>query len=194
LFPARFVLIRYVLLIAYVLIFFAAIALRSVLESPALKRAAPALVLLIAGWSFVRGCDLTWQMINDARYDAGEILTKHAKTGDRVLHYTFPANLPPMKAGVRNVMVPVKSEYDFKGTEEDPEFIVLVPFTLFPSEPEHETNLSEADYQGLRDGSLGYQQIFRGQASRLFTKRSIPWVNPLIQVFVRRDRVSKEGS
>jgi hypothetical protein len=189
LFPARFVLIRYVIVIAYVLLFFAAFALREAFDSAAWRKAAPLLLLLAAGWSLLRGADLTWQMLHDGRYAAGSWLHQHAQPGDRVLHFAFPANLPPLDAGVKNVRA--DASYRFQGTQEDPEFVILIPFTLFPSEPEHEPGLSDPDYQALRDGTLGYQQVVRSQGDRLFARRPIPWVNPLVQLFVRKDLLAR---
>jgi hypothetical protein len=191
LFPARFVLIRYVIVISYVLLFYAAFALREAFDSSVMRKAAPLLLLFVAGWSLLRGADLTWQMLDDGRYQAGSWIHSYAKRGDRVLHYTFPANLPPLDAGIRNVMAHAGTPYQFKGTQEDPEFILLLPFTLFPSEPEHEPGLPESDYQALRAGTLGYQQVVRAQANRLFFKRPIPWVNPLVQLFVRKDVLTR---
>jgi hypothetical protein len=68
---------------------------------------------------------------------------------------------------------------------------VLVPYLLFPSEPEHEPNLPEPDYRALRDGSLGYQRVLRVHTARLFERRPLPFVNPPVQVFVRKDLIAR---
>jgi 4-amino-4-deoxy-L-arabinose transferase-like glycosyltransferase len=187
LFPARFVLLRFVLIVAYVLAFFAAIALREAYDRPGWRRAAPVLLVLVSGWSLVRGEDLTWQMLHDGRYTAAAWLHQHAHPGDRVLHFGPPGNLPALDTGVRNILAKAGTPYHFSGTHDDPEFVILIPFELFPSELEHEPNLSEPDYRALRAGTLGYHEVVQAQAPRLFYKRPIPFVNPPVQLFARND-------
>jgi hypothetical protein len=191
-FPVRYVQLRFVMVIAYVLVFFAALAIREVFAGRAFRVAAPLLLFVVAGWSLLHGADLTWQMVHDSRYEAGVWLHQHARPGDRILHFAFPANLPPLDAGIKNVMARPGVPYHFTGTQDDPEFVILIPFGLFPSEPEHEPNLSEADYQALRAGTLGYRQVVRAQARRLFYKRPLTCVNPLVQLFVRQDVLTRE--
>jgi hypothetical protein len=189
--PARFILLRFVLVIAYVMTFFAAYALREAWQSRSLRKIAPVLLVIVSGWSMLRGGDLTWQMLRDSRYEAGDWLRQYARGGDRVLHFGCPCGLPALEPGVRNIAVGKNARYAFKGTPEDPEFVVLVPYLLFPSEPEHEPNLPEPDYRALRDGSLGYQRVLRVHTARLFERRPLPFVNPPVQVFVRKDLIAR---
>jgi hypothetical protein len=189
--PARFIVLRFVLVIAYVMSFFAAYALGQAWNSPSLRKAAPVLLVLVGGWSLLRGGDLTWQMLHDSRYEAAVWLRQHAREGDRVLHFGCPCGLPPLEAGIRNVAVRINARYSFQGNQDDPEFVVLYPYLWFPSEPEHEPNLPEQDYRALRDGSLGYQQVLRVHNARLFERRPLPFVNPLVQVFARKDVMAR---
>ena len=68
----------------------------------------------------------------------------------------------------------------------------LLPFALFPSELEHEPGLTDQDYQALRAGSLGYEEVVRAQAKRLFFKRPLPWVNQPVRLFARKDLLARK--
>lgn len=191
--PARYVLLRFMLVIGYPLVFFAAFAVREAWERPRWRTAAIAAFAIAAGWAVVRGADLTWQMLRDPRYEVAAWLHRTARPGDRVLHYENPRGLPALDAGVQNIWMKPPRSYEYQHDGHDPEFVVLIPYELFPSDPEHETNLSEEDYRRLRDGSLGYRQVMRLQTARLFQRRPLPFVNPLVQVFEREDLLARES-
>jgi 4-amino-4-deoxy-L-arabinose transferase-like glycosyltransferase len=187
LFPARYVQMRFVIVPAYVLVFFAAFALREVNEYRTIRKFAPLLLILLPGWQALRAADLTWQMIRDSRYDAGVWLKQHARSGDRLLHFVTGANLPPLGAGIRNVQASRDGSYRFTRTPEDPEFVILVPFSFISADPPHESNLVESEYQVLTSGEAGYQEVFHAQTPRLFVNRPLSWVNPVVRLFARKD-------
>jgi hypothetical protein len=192
--PARFVLLRYVLVVAYVLAFFAAFLFNQALTVPRLRRVAPLLLLLVVGWSLTRGTDLTYQMLRDPRYEVAAWLHQNTRPGDRVLYYANSGNLPPLDLEVRSVRANwgPGPPYVYKRDQRDPEFVILVPVTQYVSEPVHEGDMPEQDYQGLLNGSLGYRQVFSLQTSRLFSRRPLPSVNPHVQLFVRNDLLASK--
>jgi hypothetical protein len=189
--PARFVQLRFMIVVAYVLVFFAAYALREAWEYTVLKRVAPLLFILLTGWEALRAADLTWQMVEDSRYDAATWLKQHARTGDRMLHFTLPTNLPHLEPGVTNVMAPRDASYRFKRTSEDPEFVFLMPVSFNGPNPPHETNLAESEYLALCSGEAGYQQVASMQAPSLFAQHPFTWVNPVVRLFARKDIVAQ---
>jgi 4-amino-4-deoxy-L-arabinose transferase-like glycosyltransferase len=191
LFPARYVVLRFVIVIVYVLAFFAAAFLREAWESPRFRTIAALLLVLLPGWEAVRAADLTRQMIRDPRYMAGAWLQQHARPGDRILHFALPANLPPLQKGVRNVMAPHDGSFRFQRTAADPEFVILIPFAFVTRDPPHESTLAESEYQALLSGAAGYQEVMNAQAPSPFIGRPLSWVNPHIRLFARRDILSR---
>jgi hypothetical protein len=188
----HFVNFRYVLVIAYVLMLFAAFGVRSLAADssgrwrPAI---APFLLLLTVGWSLARGLDLTNQMARDSRYRLGEWLQSHARPGDRIGYFGAPQKLPPLSSGLIEVPMDDSCTTAAWTSEEAPEFVVLIPQQHF--ELVHEWSMSERVYRALEDGSLGYQRVLRIQTRSLFSTRPVPFVNPPVQVFVRNARLSE---
>ena len=191
LFPARYVVLRFVIVVAYVLTFFAAFALREAFEHPALRKVAPLLLILMPGWEALRAADLTRQMIRDSRYDVGAWLKQHARPGDRILHFALPPNLPPLEPGIKNVMAPHDGSYRFTRTTADPEFVILIPFSFVTADPPHEPSLEDSEYQALCSGTAGYQEVLHVQTPRLFPDRPLSWVNPFVRLFVRKDLLDR---
>ena len=190
--PVHFVMLRYVLIIAYVLMLFAAFGVRSLAADhtgrwrPAI---APLLLLLTVGWSLTRGLDLTNQMVHDSRYRLGEWLQSHARPGDRIGYFGAPQKLPPLSSELMTVPVEGFCTPAAWSSAQAPEFVILIPQQHF--EMVHEWSMPERVYRALEDGSLGYQRVLRVQARSLFSTRPVPFVNPPVQVFVRNDRLSQ---
>jgi len=165
--PVRFVLFRFVFVMAYVLALYAARALAS---GP---RAIP-LAILGCGWALLRGGDLTYQMIGDSRYAASAWLRLHARPGDRVGYYGSPFKLPHLEPGVATVRMPAP---------EQPQFIVSMPIQHY--EGEHERELADETWRRLHDGTLGYRLALQVHTRSLFRRRPVSFVNPPVTVFVR---------
>jgi hypothetical protein len=185
--PARYVLIRFVLVIAYVLTFFAALLFQRLLEWPVSRKPAAALLGVVLAWSLVRGGDLTYQMLFDSRYEVAAWLHRNAHPGDRILYYTNACNLPQLDAGILSIPANERRPYTYVGNRQDPEFVVLIPITQYASEPVHERVLPEDVYQSLGNGSSGYRRVLSLQTARLFSRRPVPFVNPRVTLFVRKD-------
>jgi 4-amino-4-deoxy-L-arabinose transferase-like glycosyltransferase len=190
--PVHFVNFRYVLIIAYVLMLFAAFGVRSLAADqsgrwrPAI---APLLLLLTVGWSLTRGLDLTNQMIRDSRYRLGEWFQSHARPGDRIGYFGAPKKLPQLSSALIAVQLEDFCTRAAWTSAQAPEFVIVSPQQHF--EMVHEWSVPEQVYRALEDGSLGYQRVLRVQTRSLFSTRPVPFVNPPVQVFVRNDRLSQ---
>ncbi len=191
--PVRFVMFRFVIIMAYALAFFAAYALSAALSvrRPAFHRAAQLCLVIVCGWSFVRGADLTYQMIYDSRYEAADWLRRNARSGDRIGYYDHPFKLPPLNSEVVTAPMPGQliSSRVWPPHQVAPEFIMVIP--IQPFESSDEWALPDDTYQALRDGSLGYQQILGLQTRSLFSRRPVTFVNPPVKVFVRKDHLAR---
>jgi 4-amino-4-deoxy-L-arabinose transferase-like glycosyltransferase len=179
--PTRFVLYRFLFPTAYCLVFFAALALSSLVASrPRLGRLA---VTLTCAWMLLRGADLTWQMLRDSRYEAGEWFERNARAGDRIGYYgTEPHKLPFVSGAVSLMRGPAELP-----VQDGPEFLVVIPWQDY--ERVHEYNLPDATYAALRRGDAGYRQLLGLKTPALFQLQPGTWVNPEVKVFVRSDRV-----
>jgi len=179
--PVRYVLYRFLFPTAYCLVFFAALALSTLLaKRPRLGRVA---VTLTCAWMLLRGADLTWQMLRDSRYEAGEWFARNARAGDRIGYYGTEPHKLPFVSGTMSLMrgpaqLPV---------QDGPEFLVVIPWQDY--ERVHEYNLPDATYAALRRGDAGYRQLLGLKTPALFQLQPGTWVNPEVKVFVRSDRV-----
>lgn len=188
--PVRFVLLRFVLVIAYILALYAAYGLATLMQSSRRRARQVALagVLLACGWALLRGGDLTYQMLRDSRYDLARWLQRNAKAAHTVGYYGAPQKLPPLDAAITTLPMPDQLGARAGATAVDPEFVLIIP--QFSFEPVHEWALAEETYQALLRGDTGYERVLVLQTKSLFQKRPIPFVNPPVQVFVRQDLVS----
>jgi hypothetical protein len=180
--PTRFVLYRFLLPTAYCLVFFTALALSALIaRRPRLGRLA---VTLTCSWMLLRGADLTWQMLRDARYEAGEWLDRNTKAGDRIGYYGPELRKLPFVSGALTLTrAPLQLP-----VPDGPEFVVVIPWQDY--ERVHEYELPEETYAALRRGDAGYRQLLGLKTPALFPTQPGTWVNPEVKVFVRDDRVS----
>jgi 4-amino-4-deoxy-L-arabinose transferase-like glycosyltransferase len=183
--PVRFVQLRFVLVIAYVLALPAADLLARGLARPALlRRLSMAALVSVVAWSGLRGADLTYQMLRDARHSAAGWLGAAARSGDRVGHFVPARNLPNLPQGVRTVALD-PAKFVSLPADARPEFIISIP--LRDIEPVHERLLPEETFQQLIDGSLGYRQAVLVEGPTLFSRRPATYVNPPVRIFIRDD-------
>jgi hypothetical protein len=184
--PVRFVLLRFVLIITYVLAFAAADLLAASWRKPGTPRrwSTAALLVVVVGWSWLRGADLTYQMLNDGRHQAAAWLRDVTRRGDRVGHMQLAHYLPPLPSGVRPYLLD-SSSLTALATGSGPEFLVSMPLEDY--EREHEQDLPDAMYQALRAGTMGYHEARLFQSPSLFGRRPATFVNPPTRIFVRND-------
>lgn len=188
--PARFVFLRFLLPVAYVLALFAAAGVAAMrrAELKPLRALAPVCVAVAAGWSLLHGADFVQQMIFDARYDAGAWLHAHTRPGDRIAYFGRSAQLPVIDAGVK--VVPRRDGLH-EGGEPDPEFVLLESMTFY-ADVEHDQDVPAAADRELREGRQ-YRKVLDVQAPAWFRPRAIWFFNPRVEIFARADVTEGRG-
>jgi hypothetical protein len=196
--------LRYLLPAAYVLTFFAARIIFVCLDSryKGVRMAGGVAALGVIGVSLLYGIDLTYAMIKDSRYAAGQWLQGHVTVGDHIENFGVPIGFPAIPEGV--ALGPAIKLYDRTNPpriEEDavqqilqgwkrrkPEFIVVMPdYTSLPGIPYSRT-CPAAIYDGLLRGRYGYHlaAYFETPAILPWVRRpalDYPSVNPPIRIF-----------
>lgn len=207
--PVRYVEMRFLLPVAFVLACFAAYPLGGALLSrrAPLRVASVFLTLGMCATPLLYGIDLTYAMIRDSRYDAAEWLNIHLRPGDRVEFFGPHQKLPRLMVNVK-----VARAVEFKGTdrsvrytpaqiqsmaadiaERSPNFILVIPDHSSSSEFPYGTTCPDELYDLLRDGSLGYRLAAQFETSPIFVwvqrpPLDYPAVNPAVHIFVRAVR------
>ncbi|MDX1576903.1 MAG: glycosyltransferase family 39 protein [Gemmatimonadota bacterium] len=186
--PVRFVLIRFVLPIAYVFALFAGAALAALVhrlrEGVWARRAAGLAVLVCLGWAGARAADLTVQMWTDSRYALGDWLARTLDAGDEVGYYGSSVKLPHLPAVVEIGAMPgqILPPDPGQSVARDPDVVLVIPQQ--DNEPVHEWTLRTEDFDRLVEGTAGYRQAYRDPGGGLLTGRIIPFVNPPVRAFV----------
>jgi hypothetical protein len=210
--PTRYVELRFVMPIGFVLAVFAAIPIGLGLRSPLTQvRAAVVLVLiLICVLPLTRGLDLTHAMLWDSRYAAADWFKQSAGAGDHIEFFGPYSKLPHFRSDVQLVRA-VK----FVGTSEGVRYtneeisemgreikqrasryvLVMPDHSSKPEFPYGITCPTEL-YSLLRDGSLGYRRIAYFETPPLMPwadrpPLDYPVVNPPIEIFVRTTAVEQ---
>jgi hypothetical protein len=185
--PVRYVELRYVMPWAYVLGFFAAVGV--VTAWRAQHKLARAVAVLATGATILLGSarsfDLAYAMYRDSRYVAAAWLAQNVREGERLEFFGPMLRLRAM-AAIKPGIIPVSArvtpqpgngklegEFVMASAREDLEDFWLCPRWV---------------YDGLNDGSLGYQLVANIQTPTLFElhTRQI-FVNPRILIFARGD-------
>ena len=203
---ARNAQLRYVMPVAFTLVFFSARAVTLAWGSRRsfIRASFAVLAFGIITLGLLRGVDLTYAMINDSRYGAAAWLESRTKSGDRLAFFGDGANLPALKYGVTTectvtyrgaafrsrIDQEAVQEIETKWREEKPDFILISPDLSSPPNVPYNASCPPAVYEGLLDGSLGYRL-----AAYLETPKLFPWVrrpaldypsvNPPIRIFAR---------
>jgi len=176
--PARYVLLRFTMPVAYIFTFLAAYAAAEGLRAhrPWARATSRLLVAAACVWSGLRAGDLTVQMLADSRDDVSAWLSERLGEGEAVGYIgTFHA-LPRLPA--ENPMVRLDGE-----AGERPRFVV-VPLLAYRN---HDVNPSEAERTpaalAVRDGVPGYRRALTVEPRSLFRARPMAGVNPLVVIF-----------
>ena len=195
--PVHHMQYRYALLPAAVLALFGAYLLAAGLKRGGAARALAAVVLVLGlGWEVVAASDLTYQMLFDARYAAGDWLASHARGGDRVGYFGAEHQLPHIPPGVTPVQLSPEMAPAANAAASPPEaalrsgavrWVLVVPDYSSDAARDRSLFLPAATYAALRDGSLGYRRVARFATPSLIGRPLpyLPYVNPRVQVFER---------
>ena len=116
-------------------------------------------------------------------------LDANVEPNETIAYFGAPQKLPRLRADIRTAQAA-----DWCSEEEwhamRPEFVVIIPQQHF--EIEHEWRMADSVYARLVEGTLGYDRVLYAQTRLVWSRRPVPFVNPPVQVFVRRDRRSAE--
>ncbi|MEO6444505.1 MAG: glycosyltransferase family 39 protein [Gemmatimonadaceae bacterium] len=204
-FSARAAQLRYLMPAAYVLALYAgrgaweAWQSRRTRGAPVLGLAALSALVLVS-WAV----DLTYVMLRDSRYAAGEWLARTARPGDALEYFGSEHKHPPMPAWLSS-----RQAIPFRGSmyradttdvavqaitaawrERQPRFVVIVPDYTNPGKP-YTASCPPAIFRALENGSLGYERppVFETPALVTWWPRPAldhPVVNPPIRIYERR--------
>lgn len=191
--PVRFALLRFVLPVAYVLVFAAADLLASWRPPRGTLGAlvARAAVAVVVAFTAARAVDLTRQMLHDSRDVATEWLALTARPGDTVGYFELDEQrvrhqFPRVPPGVEAVLVQPGA---VAARTVRPAFVMSIPLEDF--EIDHEGALPPALFTQLMSGAIGYREVALVQAPAWFPRRPATFVNPPIRMFARDDVIAE---
>ncbi len=189
-FPVLHMQYRYILFPAFVCAFFAARAVALGLQHGGLAAKAAILAAVLGfGWTGARAVDLTYQMIFDARYQAGEWLHQNGKAGDKLAYFSL-TGIPPMPAGITPVGL-VLSEKPIEEIEKAKfRFILIKPDFSSCNDADRSRFLTDSVYEEIKSSRLGYKKAASFKTRSLFGKlfRGFPltsphYVNPPVRIY-----------
>lgn len=176
---------RYALAPAVLLAISAAGVVRRISHRPVASRAL-ALVLLVP--AAAGSAEVTHAMLTDARRPASRWLRENAAAGDVVGFFGRPHQLPLIPAGVRAEALHEGADPRERLLAVQPRWVVVAPDYFADPARERSLFLPAQVYNGLRDGSLGWQLAARFESKGLLGRALpyLPYVNPVVQVYERR--------
>ena len=200
--PIGLVILRYFLPLAMIVSAFAAYAIVSVRHSILRPVWIPLLVILL-GWQFLIGADLTYAQIHETRYAASAWLMEHARSGDRVEHFGAFPKLPHLPDNIESREVAGRTDWQGEFDHgpyvldylinEGPEYVLIIPDWTSQHGIEHSGDTPVEVYTALIDGTAGYTQV------AYFPPPSLPFspirrpsldnpsVSPPVRIFARND-------
>lgn len=187
--PVRHMQYRYAIFPMFVLALFVGPVVFVGAWRRAMRYAAVLLLAVGLAWEGLAGADLTYQMLQDARYHAGNWFASRAAPGDSAAFYGATHQLPYIPRGVQPVRMAPRA--DGAPTEApDPQrvrWVIVAPDYFSNDSRDHSLFLPNPIYEGLLNGTLGYSRVavFETKPLRSFPLPYLPYVNPKVQIFER---------
>jgi hypothetical protein len=184
--PVRHAEFRYLLFPSIVLAIFAGLIISEGLAHRGLRRALALTASVVGfGWLGLNSIDLTYQMLFDARYDAGKWLAAHTQPGDRVVFFGGPPQPPKLPVGVIPVPMPLDTLALEKLGEEPARFVLVLPDWSSGPYMERSRLMPEQVYRDLKQGALGYARVAKFERRPLLGRRHryLTFINPPVQIF-----------
>jgi len=184
--PVQHVQYRYLMFPAYVVAFPAARALVLAFRGRTWTKAV-AVAAAVTGFGHMaaKGVDLTYQMLFDARQEAGLWLAKQCSPGDQLTFFGSYNQLPALPRGVQAWQMPKDASIPGIWQQKRVRFVLVIPD--FSSSPGMEWNrfIPEPVYKGLNDGSLGYEKVAHFRTPPLLGRplKYLPFVNSSVQIY-----------
>lgn len=211
---ARTAQLRYMLPVGFTIALFAAraamLAWRS--DRPWLRVPAAAIALFAFVVPGLQGIDLTWQMLNDSRYEAADWLAQRSPPGTRVEYFGATQKLPPLPDGVVTERatpyfgmfqpVPVDSAQAVRILEgwrtTQPAWVIVIPDHSSKAGEPFDITVPPVLFEGMVEGRFDYRLVAFFQTPRLIPvvpqiPLDYPAVNPPIRIFGRDTERSRAG-
>jgi hypothetical protein len=201
---ARTAHLRYMLPVGFTIALFAARAALLAWRSGRgwLRMPVTALAVFAFVMPSLQGVDLTWQMLNDSRYEAGRWLAERSPPGTRVEYFGATQKLPPLPEGVVTERatpyygmfqpVPVDSAQAVRILEgwqtTRPDWVIVIPdHSSKPGQP-FDITVPPLLFDGMVEGRFEYRIVAFFQTPRLIPAvppipLDYPSVNPPIRIF-----------
>lgn len=195
--PVQHVQYRYLMFPVYALAFPAARALTWSIRRPRpVGLLALVLCLAVGAHLSLRGIDLTYQMLFDARREAASWLADRAGPGTRLAYFGLVDQLPPIPRGTEVVQTSAEAPVEIQWSPAWPDLVFVIPdFSSAPGMA-HSRFLPGSVYARLRDGSLGYAEVARFRTKPLFDPmpKYLPYVNSAVEIYARIQVSGKPGA
>lgn len=190
--PVRFVLPRFLLPVEIHICLLAAIAVATLMQLPRWRWSGQLLAASAFLLGAVHAVDLTLQMHRDARYEAATWLEANLSTGDTLGFYASKRKLPRLRSDIVALRITGKASESAAagapaGESNSLPFIIILPQQT--ADLTHERTISDQFFDGLLDGTRGYEQVLALQTPALFPRPRLtaPSVNAPVRVFARAD-------
>lgn len=205
----RFSRIHYLLPVALPLTLFAGYAFWWLIDRShkRIKMISVFIVVGIIGYSLLQTLDLTYAMIHDSRYAAGNWLNDNSQPGDTILYFGPNLRNPHFNRDINTVQVEEKGEAMSAIVNKSPHFILITPDDTnenrlrvewrYGPHSIYNDYIPEEVYKKLVNQELGYRLVAKFQSKRLFPWidrpfLSYPTVNPPVHIFARNDRATDQ--
>ncbi len=172
--PVRHMQYRYIVFPVFAFAFLVARALALGLRQKRQWLAVSTLTAAIIGFGWVgaRAIDLTYQMMFDARYDAGDWLAAHVEPGDKIGFFTDQNCLPRLPAQVVPVKLLLDSSTGNLRRERSRFVLIQQDYSTAPGS-DHSRFLQESVYKEIVDGDLGYRKAASFNTLGVFPERTV---------------------
>lgn len=189
---------RYAIFPAFVLALFAGRALAVGWQNaPNLKLFAALIGIVGLGWLSLKGVDLTYQMLFDARIPAAKCLATQLKPGDKVGYWGDVNQLPYLPVGVTPVSLPSNDSSINYLEQKSVKYVLVSPDAWSDPGMDRSWFLPIDIYNDLKNGTLGYQRLAVFPAPTLLGHaiKYLPIINPKVQVYgLPGDGLAKAGT
>lgn len=169
-FPIRHMQFRYIIVPAFLLAFFIGRALAVGLQNDRKWLRAAVLLVAIAGfgWLGLRAVELTYEMVFDARYEAGEWLAKNAEPGDKIAFFSVQNVIPSLHTNIVPVHLLAETSAVERLQSEKIRFVLVQQDWSSPAGSDRGYFFPDSVYEAVTDGSLGYREAAAFETRPLF--------------------------
>lgn len=181
-FPVRFMQYRYIMIPAFIFAFFIGRAFSKGLEHSrqSVIKLVSVIMILGFGWIGLRAIDLTYQMIFDSRYEAGQWIKQNVKEDKKIAFFTVQNILPHLEKDTQAIQLVDVTSPDEKLRNEKIDFVLIQPDWSSKIGSDRSHFFPESVYEQVKNGSLGYREVASFETKSLFNGffLDLPLVTP----------------